>query len=86
MKIYHKTSIWEFDEDCQKAYFLSFYRQAFLGIAQHDIIRNAPDLKGRERWVLFSLALWVLVFGFYPQAILIVLNTSSHVWAQGFAH
>lgn len=68
------------------AYFLSFYRQAFLGIAQHDIIRNAPDLKGRERWVLFSLALWVLVFGFYPQAILIVLNTSSHVWAQGFAH
>lgn len=68
------------------AYFLSFYRQAFLGIAQHDIIRNAPDLKGRERWVLFSLALWVLVFGFYPQGILMVLNTSSHVWVQGFAH
>jgi NADH-quinone oxidoreductase subunit M len=62
------------------AYFLSFYRQAFLGVAQHDIIRDAPDLKRRERGVLFILALLVLVFGFYPQAILTVIDTSSQAW------
>ncbi|MDD5391866.1 MAG: NADH-quinone oxidoreductase subunit M [Thiothrix sp.] len=62
------------------AYFLNFYRKAFLGEAQHDIIRDAPDLKKRELAVLLVLVLLVLVFGFYPQGILDMTQASSQYW------
>jgi NADH-quinone oxidoreductase subunit M len=64
------------------AYFLNFYRRAFLGEARDDIIRDAPDLKQRELLVLLILTLLVLVFGFYPQAILDVTEASSQHWVS----
>lgn len=64
------------------AYFLSFYRKAFLGEVRHDIIRDAPDLKKRELGILLLLSVMVLVFGFYPQAILDITATSSQYWVS----
>lgn len=66
------------------AYFLNFYRKAFLGVVRHDIIRNAPDLKAREWWVLLTLVVLVLVFGFYPQGILDVSDVSAQTWVKLF--
>ncbi len=62
------------------AYFLGFFRKAFLGETRHDIIGDAPDLKKRELAVLLVLTLLVLTFGFYPQAILDVTETSTRFW------
>lgn len=62
------------------AYFLSFYRKAFLGEARHDIIRDAPDLKRREMGILLLIVILVLAFGFYPQGILDMTETSSQHW------
>lgn len=64
------------------AYFLNFYRKAFLGEARHDIIRDAPDLKRRELGVLLLIVILVLVFGFYPQGILDMTETSSQYWVS----
>ena len=64
------------------AYFLNFYRKAFLGEARHDIIRDAPDLKKRELGILLVLSVVVLVFGFYPQGILDITETSSQYWVS----
>lgn len=64
------------------AYFLSFFRKAFLGEARHDIIRDAPDLKPRELGILLVLVALVLVFGFYPQGILDMTETSSQYWVS----
>lgn len=62
------------------AYFLGFYRRAFLGEARDDIIRDAPDLKRRELLVVLVMTVLVLVFGFYPQAILDMTEASSLHW------
>jgi NADH-quinone oxidoreductase subunit M len=64
------------------AYFLNFYRKAFLGEARHDIIRDAPDLKQRELGVLLLMGILVLVFGFYPQGMLNITETSSQYWVS----
>ncbi|EIJ34682.1 complex I subunit 4 family protein [Thiothrix nivea] len=64
------------------AYFLNFYRKAFLGEARHAIIRDAPDLKRRELGVLLLMVILVLVFGFYPQGILDITETSSQYWVS----
>ena len=60
-----------------EAYFLNFYRKAFLGEARHDIIRDAPDLKKRELGILLVLSVVVMVFGFYQRGILDITETSS---------
>jgi NADH-quinone oxidoreductase subunit M len=64
------------------AYFLNFYRKAFWGEARHDIIRDAPDLKQRELGVLLLMGILVLVFGFYPQGMLNITETSSQYWVS----
>ncbi|WMP16061.1 complex I subunit 4 family protein [Thiothrix lacustris] len=64
------------------AYFLNFYRKAFLGEARHDIIRDAPDLKQRELVVLLLMGILVLVFGVYPQGMLNITETSSQYWVS----
>ncbi|MBF0184611.1 MAG: NADH-quinone oxidoreductase subunit M [Magnetococcales bacterium] len=48
------------------AYFLLFYRRAFLGPVVHRVVAEATDLQGAERWSLLLLALPVLVFGLFP--------------------
>ena len=64
------------------AAFLNFYRKAFLGEVRHDIIRDAPDLKRRELGVLLLMGILVLVFGFYPQGMLNITETSSQYWVS----
>jgi NADH-quinone oxidoreductase subunit M len=64
------------------AYFLNFYRRAFLGEPRDDIIRDAPALKQRELLVLLVLTVLVLVFGFYPQGILNITETGSQHWVS----
>ena len=64
------------------ASFLNFYRKAFLGEVRHDIIRDAPDLKRRELGVLLLMGILVLVFGFYPQGMLNITETSSQYWVS----
>ncbi len=66
------------------AYFLGFYRKAFLGETPHAIVADAPDLKPRELGILMMLAVLVLVFGFYPQGLLDVMAAASQGWVGGF--
>ncbi len=62
------------------AYFLSIYRQAFLGMTRHADVAASPDLKPRELAIMLLFASVVLVFGFYPQGILDVITNSSIDW------
>jgi NADH-quinone oxidoreductase subunit M len=64
------------------AYFLSFFRKAFLGEAKHDIVRDAVDLKKRELMILLVFAVIVLALGFYPQGVLDMTETSSQYWVS----
>ena len=63
-------------------YFLTFYRKSFLGPATHAIIRQAADLKRRERLILLILMALVLLFGFYPQGILDITKVSAQQWVS----
>ncbi len=64
------------------AYFLNIYRKAFLGECRHSIVANAIDLKAREKLIIMTLSLLVLVFGLYPQVILDTLSVSSTAWVE----
>jgi NADH-quinone oxidoreductase subunit M len=56
-------------------YFLWCFQRIYLG-PLNDKYRGLPDLSAREAFTLVPLAAIVLVLGFYPQAILGLLNTS----------
>jgi NADH-quinone oxidoreductase subunit M len=47
--------------------------RAFLG-KLNPIYKDFPDLNWRERIVLYPLGAIAIVLGFYPQAILSVIN------------
>ena len=64
------------------AYFLSAYRQAFLGKTRHASIGESPDLKPRELFIMLLFTSIVLFFGFYPQGILDLISTSSSNWLE----
>lgn len=64
------------------AYFLSAYRQAFLGKTRHATIGESPDLKPRELFIMLLFTSIVLIFGFYPQGILDLIATSSIDWLE----
>ncbi len=64
------------------AYFLTAYRKAFLGEAQHTVIKESPDLKRRELLIVVLLAFWVLFWGFYPQPLLNSSQVSSAAWLE----
>lgn len=64
------------------AYFLSAYRQAFLGKTRHASISESPDLKHRELFIMLLFTSIVLFFGFYPQGILDLTATSSTYWLE----
>ena len=55
------------------AYYLWAIHRAFLG-KLNPIYKDYPDLVWRERIVLYPLGAIAIVLGFYPQAILSVIN------------
>ncbi len=64
------------------AYFLNFYRKGFLGLTRHDIIRDSPDLKKRELFILSFLTSLIIMLGLFPQVILNLLDTSALAWVR----
>ncbi|HID82921.1 MAG TPA: NADH-quinone oxidoreductase subunit M [Chromatiales bacterium] len=62
------------------AYFLNTYRRAFLGPADREAVIDAVDLKNRELLMMVLISLLVLVFGFYPQAILDIIASAESNW------
>jgi len=55
------------------AYYLWAIHRAFLG-KLNPVYKDYPDLNWRERLVLYPLGAIAIVLGFYPQAILGVIN------------
>jgi NADH-quinone oxidoreductase subunit M len=63
------------------AYYLWAIHRMFLG-KLNAAYKGYPDLNWRERISLYPLAAIAIVLGFYPQAILGVINTSLHALIQ----
>ena len=63
------------------AAFLSLYRRAFFGPAIHAAVREAQDLDRRELLVAATLALIVLVLGFFPALLFDLVAASAQAWA-----
>jgi NADH-quinone oxidoreductase subunit M len=59
------------------AYYLWAIHRMFLG-KLNPVYKGYPDLNWRERVSLYPLAAIVILLGFYPQAILEVINRSLH--------
>ncbi|HPE58965.1 MAG TPA: NADH-quinone oxidoreductase subunit M [Thiolinea sp.] len=64
------------------AYFLILFRKAFWGPVRHEAVQDATDLLVHEKLVLTVFTLAVLVFGFYPQAVLEVLGPAANGWLE----
>jgi NADH-quinone oxidoreductase subunit M len=65
------------------AYYLWAIHRAFLG-KLNPLYKDYPDLVWRERMVLYPLGAIAIVLGFYPQAILGVINPALTVLVKGF--
>jgi NADH-quinone oxidoreductase subunit M len=63
------------------AYYLWAIHRMFLG-KLNPAYKGYPDLNWRERISLYPLAALAIVLGFYPQAILGVINTGLHALIQ----
>jgi NADH-quinone oxidoreductase subunit M len=59
------------------AYYLWAIHRIFLG-KLNDKYKDYPDLNMRERLTLYPLAALAILFGFWPQGILDVINKSLH--------
>ena len=64
------------------AYYLWAIHRMFLG-KLNPAYQGYPDLNWRERLSLYPLGALVIVLGFYPQAILGVINNTLHALIQG---
>jgi NADH-quinone oxidoreductase subunit M len=64
------------------AYYLWAIHRAFLG-KLNPVYKDYPDLNWRERIVLYPLGAIAIVLGFYPQAILGVINPALTVLVKG---
>ena len=65
------------------AYYLWAIHRAFLG-KLNPVYRDYPDLVWRERVVLYPLGAIAIVLGFYPQAVLSVINPTLTQLISGF--
>lgn len=61
-------------------YFLSIYRQAFLGPVTSDAVVDAPDLRMRELLLVCAYALLILLGGLYPSGVLDLTRAASETW------
>jgi NADH-quinone oxidoreductase subunit M len=64
------------------AYYLWAIHRTFLG-KLNPIYKDYPDLNWRERIVLYPLGAIAIVLGFYPQAVLGVINPALTVLVKG---
>ena len=64
------------------AYYLWAIHRMFLG-APNPKYAGYPDLNWRERITLYPLGVFAIVLGFYPQAILSVINGTLHALVRG---
>jgi NADH-quinone oxidoreductase subunit M len=64
------------------AYYLWAIHRMFLG-KLNPVYQGFPDLNWRERITLYPLAALVIVLGFYPQAVLGVINGTLHQLVGG---
>jgi NADH-quinone oxidoreductase subunit M len=63
------------------AYYLWAIHRMFLG-KLNPVYKGYPDLNWRERFALYPLAAIAIFLGFYPQAILGVINPALHALIQ----
>lgn len=61
-------------------YFISLYRKAFLGPATNAAVKQSADLQGREFLIIGVFAIFILVGGFYPSAVLDLIDVSTQDW------
>lgn len=67
------------------AYFLGFYRQAFLGPLRHADLGRGPDLLPHELAVVGVLGALLLVGGVFPGAITGFTRVTAEAWLGGLA-
>jgi NADH-quinone oxidoreductase subunit M len=67
------------------AYFLHYYRRAFLGPVRHPVVAAAADLTRWEGVAVLLLAIPVLLSGFYPQWIVHFTQTAAVRWVARFS-
>ncbi|HEY0720068.1 MAG TPA: NADH-quinone oxidoreductase subunit M [Gammaproteobacteria bacterium] len=61
-------------------YFLSRYRQAFLGPARNPALLHGSDLLARERWLMVLLVLLVVAVGFAPGWLIDLITPAAQAW------
>jgi len=58
------------------AYMLSLYRKVVFGNLVNKELLKIPDLNNSEKFILWSLAIPVLFFGFYPEPLINTIEIS----------
>ncbi len=64
------------------SYFISLYRKAFLGPITNSAVKQSVDLQGREFFIVGLFAIFILVAGFYPAAVLDLIEVSTQDWIK----
>ncbi len=64
------------------SYFLTIYRQIFLGPVQRDIVNDSIDLQPRELGIILVLAALILFTGFFPNNVLDITRSAAELWVQ----
>ncbi len=64
------------------AYFLSYYRRAFLGPVRNAVVADTIDLHWRELSLVTVMAVLILFAGFYPKPLLDFTEPSVLQWIQ----
>ena len=62
------------------AYMLSFTRRAFFGPMTQASVKQVQDLRPRELSLLSISALLILAFGFFPNTLLKINQTTAEAW------
>ena len=67
------------------AYFLGFFRLAFLGPATHPTVISALDLRPRERLIVGIMGLLILIGGLFPNLTQQVTASAAQAWVARMA-
>ena len=67
------------------AYFLGFFRLAFLGPATHPTVASAMDLRPRELLIVGVMGLLILIGGLFPNLMQRVTASAADAWVARMA-
>ena len=67
------------------AYFLGFFRLAFLGPATHPTVASAMDLRPRELLIVGVMGLLILIGGLFPSLTQRVTASAADAWVARMA-